>query len=59
MYIKTAEYILKDRINMNATIVRVSNRPERPRGKKKPKLTHLQGLRMVLGFGPFKKCWHL
>lgn len=34
MYIKTAEYILKDRINMNATIVRVSNRPERPRGKK-------------------------
>lgn len=34
VYLKTAEYVLKDGITMSATTVRVSNGPKRPRGKK-------------------------
>lgn len=53
MYLETSAYVLKDRITMDATTVRVTNRPKRPRGKKN--LTHLQKFRMFLGFGLFKK----
>lgn len=34
MYLETSAYVLKDRITMDATTVRVTNRPKRPRGKK-------------------------
>lgn len=35
MYLETSAYVLKDRITMDATTVRLTNRPKRPRGKKK------------------------